>query len=194
MKIDGFKQPKSNFLSVEKDASIILNSMLKNERLKRLLHYTTNDALTKPNISQKETLELIGKNIKMVPRLTLDKSVLNYIIINFDNFGLSTNPQFRTNIIEFDIICHFDQWQLKDFALRPYKIAAEIDTMFCNQKLTGIGTLEFLGSKIIGINNEYCGFCIFYEAVHGEEDKKNMPNPKDEERFLEDFQNYINAE
>ncbi len=194
MKIDGFKQPKSNFLSVEKDASIILNSMLKNERLKRLLHYTTNDALTKPNISQKETLELIGKNIKMVPRLTLDKSVLNYIIINFDNFGLSTNPQFRTNIIEFDIICHFDQWQLKDFALRPYKIAAEIDTMFCNKKLTGIGTLEFLGSKIIGINNEYCGFCIFYEAVHGEEDKKNMPNPKDEERFLEDFQNYINAE
>ena len=194
MKIDGFKQPKSNFLSVEKDASIILNSMLKNERLKRLLHYTTNDALTKPNISQKETLELIGKNIKMVPRLTLDKSVLNYIIINFDNFGLSTNPQFRTNIIEFDIICHFDQWQLKDFALRPYKIAAEIDTMFCNQKLTGIGTLEFLGSKIIGINNEYCGFCIFYEAVHGEEDKKNMPNPKDEERFLEDFQSYINAE
>jgi hypothetical protein len=71
--------------------------------------------------------------------------------------------------------------------LRPYKIAAEIDTMFCNKKLTGIGTLEFLGSKIIGINNEYCGFCIFYEAVHGEEDKKNMPNPRDEERFLEDF-------
>ena len=76
MKIDGFKQPKSNFLSVEKDASIILNSMLKNERLKRLLYYTTDDALTKPNITQEETLGLIGKNIKMVPRLTLDKSVL----------------------------------------------------------------------------------------------------------------------
>ena len=194
MKIDGFKQPKSNFLSVEKDASIILNSMLKNERLKRLLYYTTDDALTRPNITQEETLGLIGKNIKMVPRLILDKSVLNYIIINFDNYGLSTNPQFRTNIIEFDIICHFDQWQLKDFALRPYKIAAEIDTMFCDKKLTGIGTLEFLGSKIVGINNEYCSFCIFYEAVHGEEDKKNMPNPRDEERFLEDFQSYINAE
>ena len=191
MKIDGFKQPKSNFLSVEKDASIILNSMLKNERLKRLLFYTTDDALTKPNITQEETLGLIGKNIKMVPRLTLDKSVLNYIIINFDNFGLSTNPQFRTNIIEFDIICHYDQWQLKDFALRPYKIAAEIDTMFCNKKLTGIGTLEFLGSRIIGINNEYCGFCIFYEAVHGEEDKKSMPNTRDEERFLKDFNDLV---
>lgn len=194
MRIDGFKQPKSSFLSVEKDTSIIIDSMLKNERLKRLLYYTTQDALDKPNITQKETLGLIGKNIKMIPRLVLDKTVLNYVIVSFKNFGLSTNPQFRTNVVEFDIICHFDQWQLNDFALRPYKIAAEIDTMFCNQKLTGIGKLEFLGSKIIGINNEYCGLCIFYEAVHGEEDKKNMPNPRDEERFLEDFQSYINAE
>ena len=194
MRIDGFKQPKSSFLSVEKDTSIIIDSMLKNERLKRLLHYTTQDALDKPNITQKETLGLIGKNIKMIPKLVLDKTVLNYVIVSFKNFGLSSNPQFRTNVVEFDIICHFDQWQLNDFALRPYKIAAEIDTMFCNQKLTGIGTLQFLGSKIIGINNEYCGLCIFYEAVHGEEDKKNMPNPRDEERFLEDFQSYINAE
>lgn len=194
MRIDGFKQPKSSFLSVEKDTSIIIDSMLKNERLKRLLHYTTQDALDKPNITQKETLGLIGKNIKMIPKLVLDKTVLNYVIVSFKNFGLSSNPQFRTNVVEFDIICHFDQWQLNDFALRPYKIAAEIDTMFCNQKLTGIGTLQFLGSKMIGINNEYCGLCIFYEAVHGEEDKKNMPNPRDEERFLEDFQNYINAE
>ena len=194
MRIDGFKQPKSSFLSVEKDTSIIMDSMLKNERLKRLLFYTTQDALDKPNITQEETLSLIGKNIKMIPKLVLDKTVLNYVIISFKNFGLSSNPQFRTNVVEFDIICHFDQWQLNDFALRPYKIAAEIDTMFCNQKLTGIGTLEFLGSKIIGINNEYCGLCIFYEAVHGEEDKKNMPNPRDEKRFLEDFQNYINAE
>ena len=194
MRIDGFKQPKSSFLSVEKDTSIIMDSMLKNERLKRLLFYTTQDALDKPNITQEETLSLIGKNIKMIPKLILDKTVLNYIIISFKDFGLSSNPQFRTNVIEFDIICHFDQWQLNDFALRPYKIAAEIDTMFCNKKLTGIGTLEFLGSKIVGINNEYCGLCIFYEAVHGEEDKKNMPNPRDEERFLEDFQNYVNAE
>jgi hypothetical protein len=31
-----------------------------------------------------------------------------------------------------------------------------------------------------------------YEAVHGEEDKKNMPNPADEERFLEDWEEMIN--
>jgi hypothetical protein len=54
----------------------------------------------------------MGKNIKIVPKLYVDGSVLNYIIISFDNFTQSRNPEFRDSIIEFDIICHFDQWQL----------------------------------------------------------------------------------
>ncbi|MBR2506920.1 MAG: hypothetical protein IKB70_08515 [Bacilli bacterium] len=57
----------------------------------------------------------MGKNIKIVPKLYVDGSVLNYIIISFDNFTQSGNPEFRDSIIEFDIICHFDQWHLQDF-------------------------------------------------------------------------------
>jgi hypothetical protein len=30
-----------------------------------------------------------------------------------------------------------------------------------------------------------------YSAVHGEEDKKFMPNPKDEEQFLEDWKEFV---
>ena len=184
-------QPKSSFLSTEKDMSLITNAMLKNERLKRLLHYTTKDALSRNNLTEDETLNLFGKNIKLVPKLTVDGSVLNYIIISFDNFTPSGNPEFRDNIIEFDIICHFDQWQLQDFALRPYKIAAEIDSMFNGKHLTGIGELNFLGANQIILTNEFAGICLMYSAVHGEEDKKFMPNPKDEEQFLKDWEAYI---
>jgi len=60
-------------------------------------------------------MELFNKNIKIIPKVYVDKSVLQYIIIQFDNFTPSTNPEFRDNTIEFDIICHFDQWQMKDF-------------------------------------------------------------------------------
>lgn len=182
-------QPKSSFLSTEKDMNLIVGAMIKNERLKRLLHYTSRDALDKKNLTEDETLELFGKNIKIVPKLTVDKSVLNYVIISFDNFIPSGNPEFRDNVIEFDIICHFDQWQLKDFALRPYKIAAEIDSMFNGKHLTGIGELNFLGANQIILTDEFAGLCLMYEAVHGEEDKKNMPNPADEKRFLEDWEN-----
>jgi hypothetical protein len=187
MKIDGYQLPKSSFLSTEKDMGLIVNKMIKNERLKRLLHYTSRDALSRNNITADETIELFGKNIKIVPKLYVDNSVLNYIIISFDNFTPSGNPEFRDNIIEFDIICHFDQWQLQDFALRPYKIAAEIDSMFNGKHLTGIGELQFMGANQMILTDEYAGLCLMYQAVHGEEDKKNMPNPADEERFIEDF-------
>ncbi len=187
MKIDGLKLPKSSFLSMEKDMNLIVNKMFKNERLKRLLYYNSRDALRRPNITEDQALELIQNNIKIVPKMYVDGSVLSYIIINFDKFIPSKNPEFRDNIIEFDIICHFDQWQLEDFALRPYKIAAEIDSMFNNTHLTGIGELQFIGATQTVLTDEFAGVCLLYEATHGGEDKKFMPNPKDEERFLKDF-------
>ena len=193
MKIQTYTYPKSSFLSLEKDMEIITNKILKNERLKRLLYYTTKDALDKPNIGEDKSLELFGKNIKIVPKLYVDGSVLNYIIISFDNFtGNATNPEFRDNIVEFDIICHFDQWQMKDFELRPYKIAAEIDSMFNDKHLTGIGKLEFLGANQMVLTDEYAGVCLIYRAVHGEEDKKHMPNPNDEQAFIENFDAMFN--
>ena len=188
MRIDNVKMPKSSFLSMEKDTSLIINKMLDNPRLKRLLYYTSKDALNRPNLNEDQSLDLINKNIKIVPKLYVDGSVLNYIVINFKNFTPSENPEFRDNIIEFDIICHFDQWQLQDFALRPYKIAAEIDSMFNNTHLTGIGLLQFVGATQTVLTDEFAGVCLLYEATHGGEDKKFMPNPKDEERFQQDFE------
>ena len=167
--------------------------MLKNDRFKRLLYYTTSTALDEKALTQDQSLELFGKNIKIVPKLYIDGSVLSYVIISFDNFTPSGNPEFRDNVISFDIICHFNQWQLKDFQLRPYRIAAEIDTMFNDKHLTGIGKLNFLGANQLILNDEFAGLSLMYAATHGEEDKKFMPNPADEERFLQDFNETFNS-
>lgn len=194
MKIEGNLQPKSSFLSMEKDASLISNMLLRNERLKKLLYYTTPDCLDRKILTEDESLELFGKNIKLVPKLYVDNSVLNYIILSFDNFAPNaTNPEFRDNIIEFDIICHFDQWQMNDFQLRPYRIAAELDTMFNDKHLTGIGTLKFLGANQMILTDEFAGLCLMYSATHGEEDKKHTLNPKDEEQLIQNFDEIFNS-
>ena len=193
MIIDRYKEPKSSFLSTEKDMNLLVNKICQNKRLQRLLYYTTPDALNKANLSEDEMLELFGKNIKLVPKLYVDGSVLNYIIISFDNFVPNgSNPEFRDNIIEFDIVCHFDQWQLKDFQLRPYRIAAELDSMLDGEKMTGIGELHFLGCNQIILTDEYAGLCLMYSAIHGGEDKKNMPNPADQAKFVEEFNEAFN--
>lgn len=193
MKKEVYSYPKSSFLSAEKDMSIIVNMILKNERLKKMLYYTTRDCLNKPSLTEEQSLELFGKNIKLVPKLIVDGSVLNYIIVSFDNFSVNnTNPEFRDNLIEFDIICHFDQWQMKDFELRPMKIAAELDSMFNDKHLTGIGKLEFLGANQMILTDEFAGLCVMYRAVHGEEDKQKMPNPNDEQAFIDNFNAIFN--
>ena len=95
MKKDVYTYPKSSFLSTEKDMNLIVSMMMKNSRLKKMLHYTTRDCLDKPNLTIDQSHELFGKNIKIVPKLFVDGSVLNYIIISFDNFTPNvTNPEF----------------------------------------------------------------------------------------------------
>ena len=113
MKIENYQFPKSSFLSIEKDLEIITNKIFKNTRLQRLLYYTTPDALDRNDLNHEQLDKLFKENIKIVPKLYVDGSVLNYIIISFDQFSPNAeNPEFRDNIISFDIFCHFDQWQL----------------------------------------------------------------------------------
>ena len=194
MKIESYFPPKSSFLSINKDMKLLIDKILSNDRLCNLLHYTSKDALERKVLTDQEKIDMFNKEIKVIPKLYVDKSVLTYMIISFDNFIESTNPEFRDNIIEFDIICHFDQWGLTDFNLRPYRIAAEIDSMFNKQKLTGIGTIEFLGANQIILNDEFAGLCLMYKTYHGEEDKKEMLNPSEQQQFISDFQRMIDIQ
>ena len=196
MKKATYQFPKSSFISIEKDMGTIVDMMLKNNRLKKLLYYNLENCLFQENLTEDQSLELIEDGyIRMVPKLYVDKDILNYIIISFDNFTPNvTNPEFRDNIISFDIICHFNQWQMPNFQLRPYKIAAEIDTLFNNRHLSGIGELQFLGANQILINDEFGGISLMYSAVHGEDDKINSPNELDQEDMDFNFDEIFNNE
>ena len=44
--------------------NIIVDRMMKNDRLKKMLYYTTRDCLNKPKLTDDQTSELFGKNIK----------------------------------------------------------------------------------------------------------------------------------
>lgn len=194
MKKATYQFPKSSFISIEKDMGTIVDIMLKNNRLKKLLYYNLENCLFQENLTEDQSLQLIEDGyIRMVPKLYVDKDVLNYVIISFDNFTPNmTNPEFRDNIISFDIICHFNQWQMPNFQLRPYKIAAEIDTLFNNRHLSGIGELQFLGANQILINDEFGGISLMYSAVHGEDDKINSPNELDQEDMDFNFDEIFN--
>ena len=181
---------------------ILINHFLKNERLLKLLYYDTTDALERPTVPQEKVLDMFGKQIKIVPKLKIDKPEFCYLIISFDNFTQNmTNPAFRDNIVSFDIVCHFNQWNLKnplgectncgEFCHsygRLFHVYLNLYITYSpqkNKKLTGIGTLQFLGANQIVLSDEFAGLTLMYQAIHGYqgEDSKNALKPEEQENI-----------
>jgi len=186
-RMNGFKgEFHSSFLSCEKDTETIIKKLFVDSRpysdeLKRLLLINTKDCLidrTNPAYLEKIKKTSVadlrkGQYIKTSPKLALDEheEVKSYILITFDNFTPSRrNDYFRDCIIEIDIICNTDYWDLEGFAIRPIKIAGYIDGILNEAKLSGIGTLEFLSCNEIVLNQNLSGYCLMYSATHGNDD------------------------
>lgn len=166
--------PKSSFLSVEKDLALICNKVLENQRLCKLLYYTDRDCLNKPDLTTEQRMSMINDKILIIPKINITKECPCKLIITLDNFTRNvSNPEFKNNTLDFVALCHPDHWNLGNFSLRPYKIIGEIDSMFNNQKLTGIGTLQFSFCDKLVIDDSQMGLILEYNVIHGEEDKIN---------------------
>lgn len=164
--------PKSSFLSVDKNLALIVNKLIENQRLCKMLFYTQKDCLKAKDLTMAERIGMLDKQIKIVPYLPIEDGCPNYIAITFNKFlPNATNPEFRDFNIKIDIVCHPDHWSLGDFALRPFKIAGEIDAMLNNKKLTGIGKVKFKGADDLLLNEQLCGMTLIYRTVQGIEDK-----------------------
>lgn len=182
------KPIRSSFLSCEKDAETIIKKLFVSSRpysdqLKRLLVLNTKDCLDDSNKSYTKIVEnttvkelVEGKYITLIPKLKMKEheEVKSYIIISFDNFIPTSNPEYRDCTVHFDIICHTDYWDLGNYQLRPVKIAGIIDGILNNSKLSGIGTLQFAGMEEVVYSEDLSGYTIMFVATHGNDD--NLPS------------------
>ena len=135
MKKDYFVISKSSYLGMAKDTSLIIDKILNNNNLLKLLYYTDEDCLNKPNLTSVQKKELFDeKIISNIPKVMIDKEKKNFLRITYDSFTPNVeNPYYRDHIVELKIICPFDCYDLGDFDLRPYRIAGELDSMLNEQ-------------------------------------------------------------
>lgn len=177
---------KSSFLSCEKDTEAIIKKLFVDSRpysdlLKRLLIINTSDCLY--DMTNQKYIERIDKMtvqklreegyIRLEPKIPFgeNEEVKSYIRISFDNFTPARNNEyFRDCIVEIDIICHPEYWDLGNYRQRPIKIAGYIDGILNGSKLSGIGTLNFIGMNEIILDENLAGYCLMYSAVHGADD------------------------
>lgn len=150
------------FRSVEKTFSEIVQLLLKNERLGKLLYYTDKHCEGLPPLTQEQFMSMLNNQIKIVPKLEVDADAKPYIIISLDNFVPTlVGSDFRSAVLSFDILTSYEFWLLDDFRLRPYAIAGELDSMINGAKLQG-RTSDFLGAKQLILNEHVGGVSLYF--------------------------------
>ena len=162
---------KSSFLSCEKDAETIIKKLFVSSQpysneLKRLLIISTKNCLDESNQNYQKIVENTS-----VKDLKDHEEVKSHIILSFDEFYSTDNPEYRDCIISFDVFCYTDYWELDNYQLRPFKILGIIDGILNECKLSGIGTLKFVKCEEILLNDDISGYSLYYRATHGNDDK-----------------------
>ena len=176
---------KSSFLSCEKDAETIIKKLFVtskpySDELKRLLVINTKDCLDDSNENYRKIIEntsvqelMKGKYLTLIPKIKIKEheEVKSYIVLTFDQFSETSNPEFRDCIVSFDILCHTDYWDLGNYQCRPIKIMGIIDGILNKAKLSGIGTLNFFNAQELILSDELSGYTLMYRATHGSDDE-----------------------
>ena len=167
MKVNLVEIKNSTFETAQKDLFNLVQKLINNENLKKLLYYPVKDALSQPKLTSEQAIGLMNKNIVVCPRLPVEEEVESHVIITFDNFTTNANnPEYRDNIITFDILCHMDTWVMENYQLRPYLIMGEIDGMLNKSKLNGIGQIDFIGANQLLLSKDLGGFSLTYRVVN----------------------------
>ena len=155
--------PRQNFIDIGSDLKRILDKILSNNTLVKLLYYNDTNVSAKPTLTNSQKVAMIGDYIKIVPRIPKDYETKNYLVIQMDRFSPSADEsRFKSFVLSFDILCHSDNWVMDDYMLRPFKIMHELDTMFNMSKLHSLGPINFVSANQLVINEELMGYSLNY--------------------------------
>ena len=142
----------------------ILNKLVNNQKICRLLKYQVRDPFS-DKYEDVDGVDLLNRQILAVPKV-FDASTekMSYIVAVFDNFVVNQfNPEFKISTVRFDVACPYDEWVLDENSLRPYLIMQEIDNMFNQAKLSGIGNLQFYRADMLTLSPQIGGFSMEYK-------------------------------
>ena len=142
----------------------IANKLMQNQRLCRLLKYSVRDPFDE-KYEDVDGVTLLNKQIMIVPKIFDDSTEkTSYVVAIFSNFVTNTlNPDFKLSTVRFDVACPYDEWVLNDKSLRPYLMMQEIDDMFNQAQMSGIGTLQFVRAESIVLTPQIGGYSLLYQ-------------------------------
>lgn len=159
----------SRFLELNPNINKVLMKLIENQNLCKYLYYNNSTPLSSAAIS--DTTSLLYSKIYPFPtsvevfKDTNGSPVASTIInVIFDNFKIgNTNNKFKNGKLIFIILCHMSLWRLDTSEIRPYCLLNEIDEMFSEQRVIGIGKGEFESCNLVWQDSSYSGYRLTYK-------------------------------
>ena len=142
----------------------IINRLISNKDLLKLLYYNDKDPLSQPDLTEKQIKEeVLEKLIKIIPRIGPKETANSIISIRVVSARRNLeNNEFRDITLAVEIFVPLTQWIIKDSNLRPFAIMGEIQKSLDNKKINGLGkmiggefNLNFLTEEISAYEQSY---------------------------------------
>ena len=142
----------------------IANKLMSNQRLCRLLKYQVRDPFDEKKYPDVDGVDLLNKQIMIVPKIFDDSTEkTSYVVAMFSGFTTNAlNSDYKLSTVRFDVACPYDEWVLDEKSLRPYLMMQEIDNMFNQAQMAGIGTLQFVRADSLVLTPQIGGYSMLY--------------------------------
>ena len=141
----------------------VVNRLIDNQTICRLLKYQNSNPLDE-DLEDVDGLSLLNKQLIIVPKIPENNDVeCSYIIVVFDKYVENpSNPDYKLCTLRFEIVCPYEEWLINENSLRPYLIMQEIDSIFNQAELSGIGKLRFSHCVPLTLSPQMGGYTLYY--------------------------------
>lgn len=153
-----------NCVELGENAQKIMQRLLANQNLLKLLYYTDKDPLSQPDLTDEQIQnEVFEKLVKIIPRVGPKETAHSIVTIRFTRGRQNLNNKEFENIrVSIESFVPLTQWIIKDSNLRPFAIMGEIQKSLDNKKINGLGrmiggefNLNFLTEEISAYEQSY---------------------------------------
>lgn len=177
-----------SFLSMENDKEAIVRKLFVESKpysdyLKRLMIINQPDCLDNSKhqyrtmIDQVSIAKLKAEGyIKFTPTFPFEEfeESKSYLLMTFRDVAPSTNPEYMNTSMEIMCITNFKNWELDNYAIRPWKMAGYVNGILNKARLSGIGTLQFAGASEFTWDENLGGVLLTYIATHSTDDQEKV--------------------
>lgn len=151
---------------IESSLYKIKNVLKADSNIRKLLYYTTKDALTKNEVSYSK----MDNFITLQPVFNMNVEQFNrnaFISIAISEMEEAEEETLYNGVLRINVICKNENWEIDDNKIRPLRIISIIKDLLDNRKFDASHKLFFVNMQIVTLDEYNSGYMVLFGITEG---------------------------